>query len=262
MSRLLSLAFIAAALAAPPISAQDKLRVLIETDLGGDADDQASFVRWLLYTNEWDIEGIIADRSAATINKDPVRNHLGLKIKDGFELALAYLRAFGEVHPRLVRHHPDFPSYASLRRRCVPGFNDTDVAVRLILDAADKPDLRPIWYGNWGSNSGAVSNLKRAFDKVKAERSPADYAAFVRKFRLVTLDGPGPARQGHDEHILLHVETGYPVMDGGRWYHSPRRGAASTCSATSSRATVPSALSTPRPRKATACASSTSSPTA
>jgi len=57
---------------------------------------------------------------------------------------------------------------------------------------------------------------------VKAERSPAEYEAFVRKFRIVTLDGPGPMRQGHDDKVVLHVETGYPTMDGGRWYHRLR----------------------------------------
>ncbi len=30
--------------------------------MGGDIDDQASFVRWLMYSNEWDIEGIINSR--------------------------------------------------------------------------------------------------------------------------------------------------------------------------------------------------------
>jgi hypothetical protein len=34
------------------VRAEEKLRVIIETDIGGDADDQASFVRFLLYSNE------------------------------------------------------------------------------------------------------------------------------------------------------------------------------------------------------------------
>ena len=50
--------------------AEEKLRVIIETDIGGDADDQASFVRFLLYSNEWDVEGIIADRPAKTFDDD------------------------------------------------------------------------------------------------------------------------------------------------------------------------------------------------
>lgn len=201
----------------PPPS--DRLRVLIETDLGGDADDQASLVRFLLYTNEWDVEGIIADRPAATFHKDPVRDHLGLPAKNGHELALAYLKAYGQVRPNLIRHDPRYPTEEYLRERTVPGHNDTDAGVKLITAAADRNDLRPIWYGNWGSNSGSTSNLRRALDKAKAERSPEEYKRFVARFRIVTLDGGGPTRQGHDEHIQLHVETGYPTLDGKRWYH-------------------------------------------
>lgn len=204
---------------AGPGLAQDRLRVLVETDLGGDADDQASLVRFLLYSNEWDVEGIIADRPASAMNRDPVRDYLGLKVKDGLDLARAYLHAYEKAHPNLVKHRPDYPTPESLRARTVPGHNDTDAGVRLILAAADRDDPRPIWYGNWGSNSGSVSNLKRALNKVKAERSAREYAAFASRFRIVTLDGPGPTYQGHDERIVLHVETGYPVIDGARWYH-------------------------------------------
>lgn len=201
------------------LGAQERLRVLIETDIGGDADDQASLVRFLLYANEWDIEGIIAERNAATFHKDPVRNHLGLPAKNGWELALAYLEAYGKVHPNLVRHKKDYPTHHFLKQRTVPGHNDTDAGVRLIIAAADREDPRPIWYGNWGCNSGARSNLRRALDKVQAERSAEDYARFAARFRIVTLDGPGPSRQGHDDKIKLHVETGYPTLDGARWYH-------------------------------------------
>lgn len=216
---MLRIAFLLLCFFPAPLAAQERLRVLIETDLGGDADDQASLVRFLLYSNEWDVEGIIADRATDAFHKDPVRNHLGLKVKDGYELALEYLKAYGEVHPNLVKHKPDYPALEYLKSRTVPGFNDTDGGVRLIMEAADRKDARPIWYGNWGSNSGSVSNLKRAFDKVKKERSPKEYAAFVGKFRIVTLDGPGKIRTGHEEHMVLHVETGYPTMVGGRWYH-------------------------------------------
>ena len=121
------------AVASPPTRADDRLRVIIETDLGGDADDQASFVRFLLYANEWDVEGIIADRPAATFDKDPVRDHLGLPAKDGYELALAYLKAYGEVYPNLSRHAKGYPTPEELRRRTVPGHNDTDAGVKLVI---------------------------------------------------------------------------------------------------------------------------------
>ncbi|NOY41256.1 MAG: DUF1593 domain-containing protein, partial [Planctomycetes bacterium] len=42
-----------------------RLRVIVETDAGGDPDDEQSMVRFLLYCNEWDVEGIICTRPKA-----------------------------------------------------------------------------------------------------------------------------------------------------------------------------------------------------
>ncbi len=62
--------------AAPP----ERLRLIIETDAGGDPDDEQSLVRFLLYTSEWDVEGVIANRPRARDgeNQNPVRTGLGI----------------------------------------------------------------------------------------------------------------------------------------------------------------------------------------
>ncbi len=203
-----------------PVRAVDsqRLRVIVETDIGGDADDQASLVRFLLYSNEWDVEGIIADRPASSFHSDPVRNHKGIQADDGYELATGYLDAYEGVYDNLKLHADNYPSPNRLRQLTVPGWTSTDAGVELLIAAADRDDNRPIWYNNWGSNSGSISNLRRAFDKVKQDRSTAEYEAFVSKFLICTLDGPGSTRQGHENLITLHIETGYPDI-GGRWYH-------------------------------------------
>lgn len=196
----------------PAVSVGERLRVIVETDAGGDPDDQASLVRFLLYANEWDVEGIIADR--ARTGNWPLKGEAS-----GLELVRVYLDAYRRVHGNLVKHQPGYPSHEFLRRRTVAGHNDTDDAVKLIVRAVDRADPRPIWYGNWGSNSGSASNLKRALGKVKRERSEAAYRRFIGRLRICTLDGGRATKQGHDDLIPLHIETGYPVMDGGRWYH-------------------------------------------
>jgi hypothetical protein len=43
------------------LAASEKPRVIVTTD--GEIDDQCSMVRFLLYANEWDIEGIILSSS-------------------------------------------------------------------------------------------------------------------------------------------------------------------------------------------------------
>ena len=141
------------ALWALPAAGQDKLRVIIETDLGGDADDQASLVRFLLYTNEWDVEGIIADRPAGRFHSDGARDHKGLAVKNGYEMALAYLDAYGQVYENLRRHAEGYPSPQQLRSVTVPGWNETEAGVKRILAAGDSSDPRPIWYGNWAATA-------------------------------------------------------------------------------------------------------------
>src|SRR5215213_9502716 len=56
-----------------------RLRLIMETDAGGDPDDEQSLVRFLLYVNEWDVEGIIANRPKAIDgeNRNAVRDGLG-----------------------------------------------------------------------------------------------------------------------------------------------------------------------------------------
>ena len=43
-------------------SPETRLRLIVETDAGADPDDEQSLVRFLLYANECDVEGIIANR--------------------------------------------------------------------------------------------------------------------------------------------------------------------------------------------------------
>ncbi len=71
MSNLLSITVLAsllivsasAAVAAEPVVRKDRPRLLVLTDIGGDPDDQQSMVRLMLYSNEFEIEGLIASAS-------------------------------------------------------------------------------------------------------------------------------------------------------------------------------------------------------
>src|SRR6185369_15031573 len=61
LSLLLAASCLAAEFSSPGPSAP-RLRLIIETDAGGDPDDEQSLVRFLLYTCEWNVEAIIANR--------------------------------------------------------------------------------------------------------------------------------------------------------------------------------------------------------
>jgi hypothetical protein len=195
-------------------NSNDRLRLIVETDAGGDPDDEQSLVRFLLYANEWDVEGIIANR------RDALRPENRNPRNTGFNIVRGLIDAYEEVYPRLNEHDERFPTPEHLRERTVAGYDDTDDAVRLIIKAIDRDDPRPVWFLNWGTNAGsAESNLKRALDRVLAERGHQGYARFKQKILLSSDDQFGEHTTRIEPLWRLWVYPFYPDMDGGRWYH-------------------------------------------
>ena len=79
------------------------------TDIANEPDDQMSMVRLLVYSNQLDIEGLIATTS--TWMKNKVRPDVIHTLIDAYE----------QVLPNLLRHQPGFPSAESLRAVVVSG---------------------------------------------------------------------------------------------------------------------------------------------
>src|SRR5215475_8807239 len=100
-----------ACLCAAQAPANDRLRILIETDAGGDPDDEQSLVRFLLYTNEWDVEGIVCTRPKAR-DKENINTE-----RTGLGIVRRMLKAYGEVHPNLIAHDRRYPTMDYLWQR-------------------------------------------------------------------------------------------------------------------------------------------------
>ena len=75
-----------------------KPRIIVTSD--GEIDDECSMVRFLLYANEWDIEGIITSSS---------QYHWHGHKWAGDDWLDPYLKAYSEVYPNLILHDKDFP---------------------------------------------------------------------------------------------------------------------------------------------------------
>jgi hypothetical protein len=198
----------------PSDSDRRRLRLLIETDAGGDPDDEQSLVRFLLYANEWDVEGMIANRAEARRGEN--RN----VERTGFGIVRRLIDAYGRCYPKLVQHDPRYPTAETLRQRTVAGYDDTDDAVNLIIATVDKPDPRPLWYSDWGTDTGgATNNLKRALNRVLRERGPEGYAKFKSRLRLTSYDLFAPHTTNIAPPFEILVNTFQPPLDGRRWYH-------------------------------------------
>src|SRR5690242_21589450 len=75
-----------------------KPRVVVMTDIANEPDDQMSMVRFLLYSNQLDVEGLIATTS--TWMRKQVRP----------DVIRAVIDAYEQVQPNLLKHDPNDPT--------------------------------------------------------------------------------------------------------------------------------------------------------
>lgn len=182
MTRLLVLFF---ALLPVLVTAQ-KPRLLITTDIGGDPDDQQTLVRLMVYTNEFDIEGLISSAAGmpGELNKEIIRPELIEEIIRGYE----------QVYPNLIRHDKNFMPPAHLLSVIKKGNpfrgwnsvgegNDTEGS-EWIIRMADKKDRRPLNICIFGGQT----DLAQALWKVKNTRSEKAYHKFISKIRVFDID--------------------------------------------------------------------------
>lgn len=155
-----------------------KHRLIILTDMENEPDDSQTMVRLLMYSNEVDIEGLIAVTSRWLQNEtfpESIRDRI---------------HAYSIVQPNLLLHAEGWPEPQQLLDRTAggqPGFGMSAVGKglstagsKLIVDAVDRDDPRPIWIAiNAGSNT-----LAQALFDVRRSRSETGVRRFVSKLRV------------------------------------------------------------------------------
>ncbi len=156
-------------------------RLVITTDLSNEPDDEESLVRFLVYANEFDVEGLIA--STSTHLKEGTREDL---LHHGID-------AYAQVVTNLSKHAPGYPTAAYLHSVCRTGQTNYGMAAvgdgkdspgsKLIIEVVDRADARPVWVCVWGG----ANTLAQALWDVKATRSAEDVEKFIRKLRVYTI---------------------------------------------------------------------------
>ncbi|MGJ5816517.1 DUF1593 domain-containing protein [Paludibaculum fermentans] len=170
---LLAMAFTAFAYSA------EKPRVLVLTDISSlttgvrEPDDGQSLVRFLLFSNEFDVEGIVATSNLG--HGQVVRPEL---IREGID-------AYAAVWPNLRRHVSNYPDPVLLRELVKAGQpvagpkvpveasvgegKDTEGS-NWIIKAAGRPDPRPLWILIWGGSADLAQALWRTRDNAELRR--------------------------------------------------------------------------------------------
>jgi hypothetical protein len=166
-----------------------KQRVVILTDIANEPDDQMSMVRFLVYSNEFDVEGLVAGTSTWMRNR--VRP----------DVINTLIDAYAQVRPNLLKHAPGFPAADALHAIVAPGqpgfgmdavgADKMSAGAELILRAADKQDARPLWICVWGG----ANTLAQALLHARATQPPDALDTLVRKLRVYSIsdqDDAGP----------------------------------------------------------------------
>lgn len=181
-------------------------RVVVLTDIANEPDDQMSLVRFLVYSNGFDVEGLVATTS--TWMKDRVRPDVILEV----------LGAYEQVQPNLARHAPGFPTAAALRAVVAegqPGYGMAAVGrgkatagSDLVLRAAAKDDARPLWVVVWGG----ANTLAQALSDARDARPAAELEAIVARLRVYTISdqddaGPWLRREFPELHYVASPST-------------------------------------------------------
>jgi hypothetical protein len=179
------------AVPAPSFAAPQKPRVIATTD--GEVDDRSTMIRFLLYSCDFDVAGIVQ------VNSKYQKN--GHSDKKWIE---AELDAYEQVLPNLRKHNPDYPDASKLRSVMrVGNENAKDLWVappdmetkntagaQLIIDTLLDNDPRPVHVLSWGGANTTASALWKL--KTEYPKEKFDYAVSrIRIYCIWYQDGGG-----------------------------------------------------------------------
>jgi hypothetical protein len=210
----------------PSLAQEDaRPRLVVLTDISSltpgvaEPDDAQSLIRLMLYTNEFEIEGLIAT------------SNLGHGQKTRPDLIRQVVDAYEKVRPNLLLHDPRYPPAEVLRggikagqERAGPkvpvstsvGDGKDTEASNWIIRVVDRPDPRPVWVVIWGGSA----DLAQALWRVRHDRTPEELSRFVAKLRVHAIgdqDSTGPwiREQFPDLYVITQRRAYRGIYRGG-----------------------------------------------
>lgn len=195
----------------------DKTRILILTDIENEPDDAESLVRFLVYANMFDVEGLVATTSCW--QRDKIADWRIHEIVD----------AYGKVRGNLEKHEKGYPEYDHLKSMIKKGYPDFGMKAvgpgkdsegsDWIITVVDREDDRPVWIPVWGG----ANCLAQALWKVKMTRSPDELARFISKIRVYTIsdqDDSGPWMRNTFPDLFYICSPGYHENGGNSYFYA------------------------------------------
>ncbi len=207
-----------------------QIRVVISTDFPpldvcmsgcpadrmSDPDDIQSMIRFMLYANEFQVEGLVAS-SATFANIAKKQNILDL------------LDLYDKVDDNLRKYDIRYPTADYYRSVTFQGLSGTwgkslnnnigkekdSEASDAIIKIVDNPDTRPVWFCVWGD----CSNIAQAVWKIKNTRSDTELKTFLGKIRIHQIahqdDTIDWLLNNFPDLFIIYSRTTYQGMFGG-----------------------------------------------
>lgn len=137
----------------------EKPRILVSTDIGGtDPDDNQSMIHLMMYSDRFDLEGLVSSPSFGEGSKEEILRMIDLYAQD---------------FPKLQQQLPDLLSPAALRSLCkqgsrtaagFQGYGRSTEGSRWIVECARRKSDRPLWVLVWGGLDDVAQALHDAPD--------------------------------------------------------------------------------------------------
>lgn len=185
-----------------------KPRVVVISDIGNEPDDQMSFVRFLLYSNEFDIEAMIA----ATSTWQKTTTHP--------ETMRQLIDAYRQVRPNLLLHAKGWPEAADLSQRvfagqpaygmAATGDGKSSDGAKAIERAIERDDSRPLWITIWGG----ANTLAQALEELRAGKTAAELVQLISRLRVYSIsdqDDAGPCIRREFPDLFYIVTPSTPT---------------------------------------------------
>lgn len=198
-----------------------KRRVLVLTDIEADPDDSQSLIRFLTYSNEWDVEGLIATTSIHQKNRvAPETIHV-------------ILNAYNKIWPNLIKHEKGYPTSQELSlkvKKGLPVYGMEGVGKgydsegsEWIIKVLERPDARPVWICAWGG----TNCLAQALWKIKETKTEQQAQSLYKKIRVYAIsdqDDSGPWIRQTFTNLFYVCSPGYTYGQAtwlGMSFHFP-----------------------------------------
>jgi hypothetical protein len=188
-------------------------RVVIISDIGNEPDDQMSFVRLLLYSNELDLEAMIA--STSTWQKNATHP----------ETVHAIVKAYGQARPNLLLHAKGWPTAEELDQRiyigqaaygmAATGEGRASAGSRALVKAIERDDARPLWICLWGG----ANTLAQALIDLRAAHPPAEVERMISRLRISSISDQDDAGPWIRREFPTLFYVGKPSAPNGEEYY-------------------------------------------